>query len=179
MNQRKASVVLQYLAQFIHILSALFYTPIMLRLIGQSEYGTYQLVDSVVSYLSLVSLGFGSSYVRYYFKYKEQGSEEDVKKLNGMFLIVFSIMSAIVIIAGTVMIINIHSLLGTGLTEHEYSIATTLMKFMVFNMALSLITSVFDCIVTAHERFVFLKLLGRKSSALILSNIEPLILIKA
>ncbi len=31
----------------------------MLRLLGQSEYGLYQLVYSVVSYLSLLSPGFG------------------------------------------------------------------------------------------------------------------------
>ena len=42
-NQKKAGVLLTYLAQGIHIVSGLLYTPIMLRLLGQSEYGLYQL----------------------------------------------------------------------------------------------------------------------------------------
>ena len=57
-NQRKIGVIMSYLAQFIQILTGILYTPIMLRLLGQSEYGLYQLVFSVVSYLSLLSFGF-------------------------------------------------------------------------------------------------------------------------
>lgn len=64
-NQRKAGVILSYAGEIVKILVNLIYTPIMLRLLGQSEYGLYQLVYSVVSYLSLLSLGFGSSYLRF------------------------------------------------------------------------------------------------------------------
>ena len=75
-NQKKAGVLLTYLAQGIHIVSGLLYTPIMLRLLGQSEYGLYQLVASVVSYLSVLSLGFNSSYMRFYTMVKKEGDEE-------------------------------------------------------------------------------------------------------
>lgn len=68
MNQRKMGVILTYTSEAIKILTGLLYTPIMLRLLGQSEYGLYQLVYSVVSYLSLLSMGFGSSYLRFYSK---------------------------------------------------------------------------------------------------------------
>ena len=51
-DQRKAGVLLSYAGEIIKILVNLVYTPIMLRLLGQSEYGLYQLVYSVVSYLS-------------------------------------------------------------------------------------------------------------------------------
>ena len=49
MNQKKIGVVISYLGQLVNILTGLIYTPIMLRLLGQSEYGLYQLVSSVVS----------------------------------------------------------------------------------------------------------------------------------
>mgnify|MGYP000202345569 CR=1 FL=1 len=74
-DQKKAGVLLSYLAQIIHILSGILYTPIMLRLLGQSEYGLYQLVASVVSYLNVLSLGFGSSYMRFYSRIKKDGDE--------------------------------------------------------------------------------------------------------
>lgn len=48
-NQRKAGVLLSYAGELVKILVSLVYTPIMLRLLGQSEYGLYQLVYSVVS----------------------------------------------------------------------------------------------------------------------------------
>ena len=81
-NQKKAGVLLTYLAQGIHIVSGLLYTPIMLRLLGQSEYGLYQLVASVVSYLSVLSLGFNSSYMRFYTMVKKEGemTTEEIEK---------------------------------------------------------------------------------------------------
>ena len=55
-NQKKAGVFLSYASELIKILTTLFYTPVMLRLLGQSEYGLYQLVHSVVSYLKLIMM---------------------------------------------------------------------------------------------------------------------------
>ena len=41
-DQRKAGVILSYAGELVKILVSLVYTPIMLRLLGQSEYGLYQ-----------------------------------------------------------------------------------------------------------------------------------------
>ena len=74
-NQLKAGVVLSYVSECVKIITNLIYTPIMLRLLGKSEYGLYQLVHSVVSYLSLLSLGFTASYVRFYSRFKAENCE--------------------------------------------------------------------------------------------------------
>ncbi len=131
----------------------------MLRLLGQSEYGLYQLVYSVVSYLSLLSLGFGSSYLRFYSRYKAQNDEDGVAKLNGMFILIFCSISVICILCGTVMVRNIRTIFGTGLTESEYATAKVLMELLIINLALTFPNSVFNCSITAHEKFLFQKLL--------------------
>lgn len=158
-NQRKVGVILSYLSQAIQILSGLIYTPIMLRLLGQSEYGLYQLVYSVVSYLSLLSLGFGSSYIRFYSRYKVDNDEKGISKLNGMFMIIFSIISLISILCGSVLVINIENVFSTGLTPDEVPTARILMILMVINLAMTFPNSVFNNYVTAHEQFIFQKLL--------------------
>ena len=63
-NQLKAGVLLSYLSVGIGALVSIIYTPIMLRLLGQSEYGLYTLAGSVVSYLSILNFGLSSSYIR-------------------------------------------------------------------------------------------------------------------
>lgn len=158
-NQKKVGVILSYVAEAIKILSSLIYTPIMLRLLGQSEYGLYQLVYSVVSYLSLLSLGFGSSYVRFYSKYTIDNDDDGVARLNGMFLIIFTLMSIICILCGAVMLGNITAIFGNGLTNSEYATARILMFFMIFNLAITFPNSLFNCVVTAHEEFFFQKIL--------------------
>lgn len=159
MNQRKAGVILSYISEGIKILSGLIYTPIMLRLLGQSEYGLYQLVYSVVSYLSLLSLGFGSSYLRFYSRYKVKNEQDGIARLNGMFMIIFSSISLICVCCGIVMLNNIRDIFGTGLTDVELEKAKVLMGLMIINLALTFPNSVFNCIVTSHEQFFFQKIL--------------------
>ncbi len=158
-SQKKIGVILSYIGQLINILVGLIYTPVMLRLVGQSEYGLYQLVNSVVSYLSLLSLGFGSSYLRFYSKYKVKDDEESIAKLNGMFMIIFCIISVICVLCGTIMVERIHDIFGTGLTEREYVKAKILMELLIINLAMTFPNSVFNCSITASERFLFQKLL--------------------
>lgn len=159
-NQRKAGVVLSYLSQGIHTLSGLLYTPIMLRLLGQSEYGLYQLVHSVVAYLSLLSFGFSSSYMRFYSRLKAKDDKQEIAKLNGMFLSIFLVIAVVCVLCGSVMIVNINAIFADGLTSAEYSTARVLMALMVLNLALTLPNSVFDSFTSAHERFVFQKILA-------------------
>lgn len=158
-NQKKVGVILSYLSEIIKILTSLIYTPIMLRLLGQSEYGLYQLVYSVVSYLSLLSLGFTASYVRYYSKFKANNDEEEIPKLNGMFMTIFLVISTIALLCGIVLIINIRPIFGNGLVESEISKARILMSLMVFNLVITFPNSVFTCITSAHESFFFQRLL--------------------
>ncbi len=159
MNQKKVGVLLSYVSEVIKILTSLLYTPIMLRLLGQSEYGLYQLVYSVVSYLGLLSFGFSSSYIRYYSRYKADNDEEQIFRLNGMFMTVFIVIAVIAMICGIVMVGNIEKIFSTGLSIEEYSTARVLMLLMVFNLSLTFPNSVFNCITSAHEQFFFQRLL--------------------
>lgn len=158
-NQLKAGAILSYISMGLGYVISIIYTPIMLRLLGQSEYGLYNLVNSVVSYLGLLNFGFGSAYVRYYSRYKVKDDEENISKLNGMFLIVFSIIGIIAILAGSVLVFNTESIFGDKLTVKELSTAKVLMAIMVFNIALSFPASVFKSYITANEEYIFQKIL--------------------
>ncbi len=158
-NQRRSGVILSYLAQAIQILSGLIYTPIMLRILGQSEYGLYQLVFSVVSYLSLLSLGFSTAYMRFYSRAKAADDDDEICRLNGMFLSIFLVMAVICLLCGVIMVGKIEMIFAEGLTPEEYPKARVLMSLMVINLAMTFPNSVFEGFTTAHERFFFQKML--------------------
>lgn len=158
-NQLKAGAALSYISMGLGYLIAIIYTPIMLRLLGQSGYGLYNLVASVVAYLGLLNFGFGSAYIRYYSRYKVNNDRENIAKLNGMFLIVFSVIGLISVLAGMVLVFNTDTIFGSQLTSRELSTAKILMVIMVINIALSFPNIVFSSHITAHEKFVFQKIL--------------------
>ena len=60
-NELKAGVILSYIQLIIGNLISIIYTPIRLRLLGQNEYGLFILSSSTISYLGLLSIGFGSA----------------------------------------------------------------------------------------------------------------------
>lgn len=159
MNQKKAGVVLSYFSEAVKIVSALFYTPIMLRIVGDGEYGLYQLIQSTVAYLGLLSLGFGSSYIRFYSRAKTSVEDPDGAKVNGMYLLVFLFISLISVICGCIMTLNLESVFSSGLTPAEYSKARILFLVLVVNVALTFPNSLFNCIISAHEQFFFQRLL--------------------
>ena len=66
MSERKSGIVIAYISEAIRICTGLIYTPVMLSILGDVEYGLYQLVASTVSYLSLLNFGFTGAYTRFY-----------------------------------------------------------------------------------------------------------------
>jgi len=156
-NQLKAGATLSYISMGLGYVILIVYTPFMLRLLGQSEYGLYNLAASVVSYLGLLSFGFGSAYVRYYYRYKVNNEQENIAKLNGMFLIVFSVIGFIAVLAGAVLVSNIKFILGEKLSMNELATAKKLVAIMVFNIAVSFPTIVFNSHITANEEYIFQK----------------------
>ncbi len=153
-NQLKAGVILSYVSELVMVLSGLIYTPVMLRLLGKSEYGLYQLSASIISYLGLLSMGFGASYVRYYYRRKNDGPDA-VAKLNGMYMTIFIVIGIICALSGSALIANIDLLFGNSLTARELETSRVLMVLMVFNLSMSFPGSVFNSFMTAKEQYVF------------------------
>jgi O-antigen/teichoic acid export membrane protein len=156
-NQKKTGVLLSYAAQAAHILTSLLYVPIMLRTLGQSEYGLYQLASATISNLNILTLGFNSAYIRFYSRYRSEDDEEGIARLNGMFITIFSVLSLICLACGSFIVINARTVLGDELTDGELEKAKILMLILVVSMSVTFITSVFQSQVSAYEKFVWLK----------------------
>lgn len=154
-KQIRWGIVLSYTEQFISILSGLIYTPIMLKILGQAEYGLYQLSYSVISFLGLLNFGFASGYLRLYYRYRKNNSKRDIDNLNGMYLIIFSVVSVIAGIFGIIMVNSAKLIFADGLNNQELEKIKILMLIMIFNLIITFMTSVFDCYLSAYNRFIF------------------------
>jgi len=156
-TQLKAGTLLTYLQLVISTIISLIYTPVMLKLLGQTEYGLYNIAATVVSYVNLLNMGFASSYVRFYSRSKAKNDVEDIKKTNGLFLIVFIIIGVLALIAGLTIAAFAELIFSDGLSSGEYVIVKKIVVILSISTAYNLGTSLFSSIITAHEEFVFLK----------------------
>ncbi|MBR1711541.1 MAG: oligosaccharide flippase family protein, partial [Clostridia bacterium] len=160
MDQKKAGVLLSYGQTVVSTIISLVYTPVMLRLLGQSEYGTYTLVNGFISNLSLMSFGLGGAYMRFFSRAEAKDGEEGVARINGMFFTIFLVIGMLSLLVGSVLVANVHRIFAAKLTMHEIKTARILMALLVINIAFSFPCSVFSSFITARERFFFQRLVN-------------------
>lgn len=158
-QQIKLGAILSYASIIVSLIIQVVYTPLMLRLLGQSEYGLYTLVSNVVSYLSLFSLGFTGAYLRYYSQAAIAKDKKEVYRLNGMFLTIFMIMGLAAFVCGFVLSLFPEQVFGNKLSLEELEKSKFLLRILVINIVISFPMSVFDSIIISQEKFVFQKLL--------------------
>ncbi|MBQ3027077.1 MAG: oligosaccharide flippase family protein [Alistipes sp.] len=157
MNQIRAGIVLNYVLIVLNIVVGLLYTPYMLRTMGQSEYGLYSLVASVISYLTVLDLGFGNAIVRYTAKFRAEGKQTEQYEMFGMFLVVYLIIGAVALFAGLGVCCNVDALFADSMTVAELDKARVMLLLLTANMAVTFPLSVYGSIITAYEKFVFQK----------------------
>lgn len=170
-DQIKAGALLSYLSMGLSTVISLVYTPIMLERLGSSEFGVYQAVLPIISYLNLLSFGLGSAYVRYYSRFRAAGDKKGCAKLNGMFLVTYLFLGAAVLAIGFGLS-YCDVIFGKKLTAEEIDLAQRLLRIMTVNAALTFPISVFESHVTIHERYLFQKLVAMGKQVL-----NPLIMI--
>lgn len=95
-DEIKAGVLLSYLNLLIGNLIPFIYTPIMLRILGQAEYGIYGIAQSVMGYIGLLNFGIGGSIIRYLSKYRAEGDLDGERRVFGLFIKIYSVIGAAV-----------------------------------------------------------------------------------
>lgn len=160
MSQLKAGAALNYVVIVLNMLVGLLYTPYMLRMMGQSEYGLYSLVASVISYLTVLDLGLGNAIVRYTAKFRAEGKTTEQYEMFGMFLVLYIVIGLVAFVAGLGLYFNVDTLFGATMTLEELDKARVMMIFLIFNLAVTFPMSIFGSITTAYEHFVFPKVVN-------------------
>lgn len=154
-NQLRAGAILNYLIIGLNTLVGLLYTPYMLRMMGQSEYGLYSLVASVISYLTILDLGFGNAIIRYTAKFRAENKIREQYEMFGMFLVLYSIIGVVAFVIGLGLYFNMDVLFQNTMTIEEFGKAKIMVLLMVFNVAFTFPMSIYGAIINAYEHFVF------------------------
>ena len=154
-SQRRMGAALGYVNILAKNLVNLLYTPLLLHYLGQGDYGVFQMTNSVIFMLTLLSAGFYGAYVRFYTLEKTHGTDEGIRKLNGVFLLVYAAAGCLCLLIGLLLIINVDNLFSRGLSPSELQLTRDLMVVMSMNIVVTLLSTPFDSYIVVHERFAF------------------------
>ncbi len=171
-KERKLGAILSYVSIIVNTLIQLLYTPLLIRKLGQSEYGLYSLVASIIGYLTIMDLGFGNAIIVYTSKYRAQGKVKEEQKLHGMFNLVFKIIGVITAILGFILYLNVNYIFGSKMTDIELHKMKIMMLILSFNLFITFAFAIYNSIISAYEKFTFQKVIS-----IIQSLFKPLLMI--
>ena len=157
-DQKRLGAALAYVQWIVNAVVGIVYTPIMLRHLGQSEYGVYSVATSVISFLTMLDLGFGQTLVRFHVNYRATGRQEKADRCAGTFLELYLVLGALAFGLGMALTHRVlPALFSAKFTAEELAILRRVLSILVINLAVSFPLSVFSSLITAYERFVFAK----------------------
>lgn len=157
-GQLKKGAVLSYLNIIISIVTGFVSAPLLLKGMGTSEYGAYQMTAALIGYVSVLDFGLHSSVTRYVAKYQAKKDEKEQENFLGVSLILFSFIAVLILAIGLVLYRNIPNIYANSASAEEMSIIRKLLVVLILNLAISMPGAVFESIIIAYEKFVFAKL---------------------
>lgn len=163
-KQIKLGMIVSYLNIIVGNLIPLLYTPIMLDLLGQNEYGLYKMASTTTSYLSLMALGIGSAVTKYLVKARVEGGQEAEEKMFGLFNLIFQVIALLSLLVGGIIVWKLDVVYGTSLTDVELAQMRILVAILVLNMAVGFSSSSYNAVLHAHERYIFIHVINFLSS---------------
>lgn len=155
-NQIKIGAILSYLTIVLNIGAGLIYTPWMVKMIGQSQYGLYTLASSLIS-LFLVDFGLSSATARYVSKYRSENDTQKVNNFLGIIYKLYLIIDAVIFIVLIVVYLFIDSIYKnlTPVEIEQFKVVYVIAGlFSVINFPFVTLNG----IMTAYEEFIHLKL---------------------
>ena len=156
-KQRKIGAILSYVAIIANTVVQLVYTPFLVFKLGQSEYGLYSLVASIIGYLTVLDLGFGNAIIVHTAKYRVTGETDKEKTLHGMFKIIYFVIGIVAAIVGVVMASNAGVFFGESMSSEDIHKMKIMLLILSLNLFLTFAFSIYNSIITASESFVFQK----------------------
>ncbi|HAF06931.1 MAG: Polysaccharide biosynthesis protein [candidate division TA06 bacterium 32_111] len=154
-KQIKYSALLSYFSIALNILVGLFFTPWLVRKIGQSDFGLYTLCISFIS-LFIFDFGLSIGVSRYLSLYFSKNETEKIKKFLGIIYKIYFSISILIFIIFIVLYFNIEKIYSNFNQDEIIKLKFILLIVGFFNI-ITISTKPLEGILIASERFIFIK----------------------
>lgn len=177
MNERKIGIILSYINIIIQTIINFLYVPLLLHYMGQSEYGLYQLMGSIIAYFSIMDFGLTSATIRTYIKYKVENKYKQVKNFLAMTQRIYICICILAVIIGCFIYNFIDKIFSNSLTDYEIISAKYIFILLLLNIVITFLGMVYRSVIAANEKFLFMK--GIETVQLILQPFTVVLVMQA
>lgn len=174
-GKRRVGVLVSYAYSIAQVLINLIYVPLLLSSIGKSEYGLYQLVGSIIAYLSVANSTFSAGATRFYCKFYAMGDEDGMANTLGILKKIYRITYVVILIIVATVAVVFSIVYEQSFSSWEIEESCLMLGVLAVNLVLTMNNTMSIACITAHEEFAFLKI--SQLAVLVLQPVLVLILI--
>ncbi|NUY80868.1 oligosaccharide flippase family protein [Flavobacterium sp. MAH-1] len=154
MSQLKKGAALSYVTIILTNGIGLLLTPFIIKHLGDSEYGLYTLIGSLIGTISVLDFGLNNTIVRFVAKFRAKQDRQAEDNFLATVMIIYGIISAVIAIVGIGLYFNLADVFEK-LTPAELEKAKIMFSILIFNLAITLPGGAFTAICSAYEHFVY------------------------
>ena len=159
MSQLKKGALLSYITILLTNGIGLVLTPFMIHKLGDSEYGLYTLIGSLIGYISVLDFGLNNAIIRFVSRFRALDDKKGEENFLATTMIIYAFIASLIIIIGIALYFNIESVFEK-LSSTEIGKAKVMFAILIFNLAITLPGGAFAAISSAYEQFVFPRMLN-------------------
>lgn len=151
MTQKLArNTVANYTGSFITLGIGFLLTPFLVRTLGNTQYGLWVLLGSVIAYFQLLDLGLSTSLARYVAQYTGQGRENELSELASTVFVFYLGLAAV---AGILML-ALAPWIPTifHIPPQDASLSTSAFVLVTINFVIALPASLYNSILVGYQR---------------------------
>lgn len=160
MSKRTLGIVLSYALIVIDIVVGVLFVPILLKSLGDEEYGLYKLLSSTAAYLAVLDFGIGGTITRYVVKFRTENDETKTQNFLAMGFIIYFILSALVMVLAIVICFLLPVLYASSIPASQVGYARWVFLILCASTALSLFNHAYNGLTLAYEKYSYAKIIN-------------------
>lgn len=154
MNKRNIGIILSYLNTGLSLVCGLILSSYLLRMLGSTEYGVYQMISSFANYLVLLEFGTGSVMTRNIVAVRVRNeSNEEISKNYSTIIIISVVLSFIILIVSVVFYFMIGTIYSESLTTEQVSYGKQIFIFITVYLIVSFFSQTMNGLALAYEDY--------------------------
>lgn len=156
-KRRKQGIVISYAYTLAQIVVNFLYIPLLLSIIGQDEYGLYQTVGPIMSYVVSINSVLSAGVGRYYSMYKAECDERMMENTLAIAKRLYWGLSvlAVLVVAGIIPVFR--AVYAGSFTPGQVDECCVMLCVLAVNTIVTFNNTINIAAINSNERFVFLK----------------------
>lgn len=156
MKNRRVGIVLSYANTGLSMITGLYLSSFLLRILGDTEYGIYQTVASFANYLVLLEFGTGTVITRNLSICRSKGApQEEVERNVSTIWTITCVLATVILAVSVVFYLALDSVYRQSMTPAQIAYGKKILVLVTLCLVLSFIQQTFGGVILACEDYTF------------------------